>query len=412
MAKQNSLLIVGAFAGLLVGLGLGVGVSTLLSAASQDEAADAEGGPGDAPQGLPPANVAVGVALPADAPPMFTLVGRLHEVRRATVSSEVTGRVLTLPVEDGQRVIQGQTVLATVDPVWAELALDEAQAGVGAAQAEMDDAEIELTRLQAMAVSGSAPQRERDEAQARFDRAAADLLRAEAERDRRQTEVERLQVVAPFDGYVVRKHAEAGQWVAPGDPVVELVSRGQIDAMVDVPERYVSRVQMNQSLEIYVEALEEFVVAEVVSVTPDAGNASRTFPVRIRMADQDGRLKAGMSVTVQLPVGEPNGGLIVPANAVNITPEGASVWVALDMGGPMPQAIPVHVNVQYELAAGMVVQPIVVGDEQVPLYPTALVVTQGQERIFMPTQPLMFAPPADLPAEASADENAQATQGG
>ncbi len=49
-------------------------------------------------------------------------------------------------------------------------------------------------------------------------------------------------MLAPFDGLVVSKMAEVGRWVDPGDAVIEVVSRGTIDAVVDVPERLIDRV--------------------------------------------------------------------------------------------------------------------------------------------------------------------------
>src|SRR5690606_20835465 len=53
-------------------------------------------------------------------------------------------------------------------------------------------------------------------------------------------------VTAPYDGRVVERHAEPGEWIRPGEPFVTLVSTGQVEAWLDVPERFAQTLGQNQ----------------------------------------------------------------------------------------------------------------------------------------------------------------------
>ena len=107
---------------------------------------------------------------------------------------------------------------------------------------------------------------------------------------------------------MVAKHAELGGHVSPGTPIVDIVSRGQVDARLMVPESVINLIRVDQALPIRVDPLGEEVRGKVVSVTPYGPTASRTFPVRVRLDDQEGRLKVGMSVTAMIATGPGEGG--------------------------------------------------------------------------------------------------------
>lgn len=361
---------------------------------------------GGAPQGPPPAAVRVGRATQETLQQRFEVVGRLEEVRRATIAAEVEGKVIAAPVEEGDRVEAGETVLVRIDPVWARAALQMAEAQVASARAELDQSRRDLAYLEQLQAAGSAKPKEVDDARAAVASDEAELTAALAARDEAATRVSRLEVVAPFDGAVVEKMVEVGQWVQVGDPVAELISTEEIDAVVYVPERLINRVSVGERVEVFVEPLGEAVEGEVVAVVPSGASAARTFPVKVRLDDLGGRLKSGMSVLARLPVGESKPVLTVPRDAVLFQGGEAVVWAAVspggtwgeaagEAGGPsgaappaMPQAMPMNVEVLFGVDERYAVQPLpsMGGAKLAAEMP---VVIEGAEQLF-PTQPLMI----------------------
>ncbi len=358
----------------------------------------AEGGPpGGGPMGMFPATVRVADAVSEQLRPRTAVVGRLREVRRATVAAEVEGKVLAVPVREGDPVVGGETVLAEIDGVWAGLDLARTQAEVAAAQATLDQSVLDVSYLEQLLDAQSAKPKEVDDMRAQVSSDRARLSAAIAELDRVKKEVERLVVLAPFDGFVTRKVTEVGQWVAPGDEIVEVISLGQVDAEADVPEHVIDLIHLGDTAEVVIEPLGLPVRGVVAVINPSGGNSARTFPVKVRLDDQGGRLKAGMSVTVWLPVGPEAEYLTVPRDAVSYGADSQSVWVALpgeaaepeDGKPPMPTAEKVAVRVLFGEGDRVAVQPLTDHGREA-LTEGAVVVVEGSEGL-APGQPLVYA---------------------
>lgn len=397
--------IVGLVAGGVLGaLGV-VGVQAMRSGPVAEEA----GGPPEQ-DGPPPASVRVAQVQMQTLQHRVAVVGRLQEVRRVTVTAEVEGKITDLAVDEGDRVTGGETKLAQIDEVWANLKLKAAQADVAAAQAELDQAKSDLDQLERLSKAGSAKAKEVDDQRTLVAANQARLESAIAQRDRAETETQRAAIVAPFDGAVSRTLIEVGQWVDPGDGVVEMISIGEIDALVDVPERFVNALEVGDEVEVKIDSIGHEVVGQIVSVRPDGTNASRTFPVKIRLPDHEGQLRAGMSVVAQVPISRQGEFITVPRDAVLFGASGAAVWYAAQMGGPLPAALPEPVNVLFGAGERYAVEPLP-GGQHPALNQGTQVVIEGAERLF-PTQPLSIMNPPeggeapvadDAPSESPAE---------
>lgn len=278
--------------------------------------------------GPPPALVRVGIAQRKTVQPQRPIIGRLVEVRKVTVASEVTGKIVDIPVEEGTPVEAGKTVLARVDDVWCRLNLEQCRAQAASAEAKLKYELVELERHKQLTDRKAISQSELESKQATVDELRAILDEAKAAVEEGSERITRSVILAPFDGTVVAKHAERGGHVSPGTPIVDVVSRGQVDAQLMVPESVVNLISVGQPLPIRVDPLGEEVTGEVVLVTPYGPTASRTFPVRVRLDDQGGRLKVGMSVTASIATGPEREALVVSKDAVLVRPDGSTVWVA------------------------------------------------------------------------------------
>lgn len=376
-----------AFAGGGLAGAMGLFMYNRLSAAGQAQQQAPDAGMG----GMPPGKVRVASSRNDTIQQRFRVVGRLREIRRATVSSEISGRLIEVPVEEGDVVTGGKTVLAKIDDIWAKADLAAAEAQVAEAQSSLAQAKQDFEMLEELQKALSAKPREVQEAGHLVAQREAKLKEAIALRDRRKEEVERVTIIAPFDGVVVRKDAEVGQWVAPGTPVAEVVSRSKIDARLNVSEDVINQLSLGDALDVTIEPLNKTVRGQVAAINPAGDNAARTFPVDVRLDDQDGQLKLGMSVESYVPMGKSGSTLIVPRDAV-LTRQGRSeVWVALppDQPGQMPTAAPLPVNILFGVdEVHFAVRPLPTSQGQI-LEPGMQVVIEGAERL-MPTQPLLI----------------------
>ncbi len=370
--------------------------------AQDDTANQNKGGPRPA-GGPPPALVRVDRAARQTLANRWSVTGRLQEVRRTIVDAEVSGRIEQVPVEIGQHVEGpdenggGGTILAQIDPIWSQLRLKAAKAALERARAEQAEQQAQFQRaqrnyhfLQQLERTNSARVKEVQDAldqmtadEARRDSAARVVEAMLVQLDQMNEENARLLVRAPFSGFVVRKLLEAGQWVQAGTPVADIVSSGDIDALIDVPEHLINLLSMGQTLPVKIDVMaDQSFNANVAAIVPKGSDRAGTFPVKLRLANPDGVLKAGMSVTVLVPTSATEPVLTVPRDAVLRTPNGTIVWLADNR-----IAQQVAVAILFGAADRYAVRPLP-GPTAAALIDGAVVVVEGGERIFFPGQPL------------------------
>ncbi len=313
-----------------------------------------------------------------------SFVGTVKPHRKSTVGSPEEGRVIQFPVNEGDLVEKGQ-VLAELraETLKIELAQAEAEAELrrqelaemqnGTRQEDKDAAAAELERDRALMDYATArheraqrlflkdktvSQEELDEAnsaaraaksnylaaRARYDLAEKgprdeQKLQSQARYDAQLQAVARIKdliaertIRAPFAGYVTAEYTEEGQWLAKGDPVVDLVDLNQVEISASVPGQYISHVKVGMEVPVRVDALPGDAFAGVVlRIVPQADVRSRAFPVIVRVANQerDARfaLKAGMLARVTLAVGQPQRAMLVPKDALVLGGETPRVFL-------------------------------------------------------------------------------------
>ncbi|GIX48894.1 MAG: hypothetical protein KatS3mg131_3105 [Candidatus Tectimicrobiota bacterium] len=298
------------------------------------------------------------------------VVGTVEPLRRTTLSSEIAGLALRVPLREGEAVAGDTAVVVQLKATDLELALAEAEAELARAQAtaaklrrglrpeEIEEKRAEvaerrawvekyakdlerLRALQARQIASTADYELAEStyraAQAQYERARQalrvaelgtrpeDLAAAEAEVRRLQARVQRLRadvektaIRAPFAGFVTRLYTEVGQWVERGGPVAELVDLRRVLVRVPVHEKDVARLRQGDPAEVVLDAFPgQTFRGHVQQIIPQADPASRTFPVKIEVPNTpDAALKAGMSARVRLRLGELRPAVLVPKDAV------------------------------------------------------------------------------------------------
>lgn len=334
--------------------------------------------------GAPAALVRVDKARLEEICPEKPVVGRLAEVRKVTVASEIEGKIVAMNVSEGSPVVGGKTVIASIDRVWLDLAVAKQKARIEVNKAQVRKEKDNLGRLTALSERGVAPDRDHADQLAAYEQKQAELKESEVALQEFEEQLSRVDIVAPFDGWVILRHAELGQRLSRGSPVVDIVSRGDIYAVMNVPESLVNDLKIGMKIPVTIEPLGETRAGELCSITPYGAKASRTYPVRVLLPDEGGKLKAGMSVTAIFPAAARQRQLMVSRDAVLTKPDGETVWVVRE-GQPLT-AVPAPVEVVARVGDRLAASPV--SDEaRALLVDGATVVIEGAERL-RPNQPV------------------------
>lgn len=251
----------------------------------------------------PPA-VQIVAARSASGSSVLDATGALRRQREMAMSFRIPGVITRLAVDDGDVVRKGQ-VLAELD--------DEAvNARFRQAQADLTRAEADDRRATALVEHGAVSRQQADAQHAQL--AAAQAAYAAAAFDRRWT-----RLVAPSDGVVLARVAQAGEVVQPGQVVLSIAdAQSPLVLRAPLPDRDVARLKMGASAQVTLDALPgEVLPGRVSRIAQRAGAQTGAIEFEVTVPERPG-LRSGLIARVSLPVAGASTGAYdrLPAEAV------------------------------------------------------------------------------------------------
>ena len=316
-------------------------------------------------QGPPPANVTVAKVESGMLAPQAEFIATVFYQEISDTAAEMSGLVEVVSFEEGQRVQEKQILVE----LGSELLRKRRQAAISSYEqilAEVQIARIDLKRREILYKKKSISEQSYDENRYRVigleKRAAA--LKAQVQQF--EIELKKKIIRAPFNGVVIKRHVDRGEWLSEGETVAVIGKDDIIDIIVDVPERYIQYIKKDMQVNATVNGYH--LSGSVVAVVPRGDVATRSFPVKIRTANQYALIE-GMSARVILPTAETVNALIVPRDSI-ITKFGQNVvYAVLDSKASM---MPVQIIGYEGLTAGI---------RATGLKDGMLVVVEGNERL-------------------------------
>lgn len=148
--------------------------------------------------------------------------------QRSVLAAETSARVASIAVEVGERVEAGAQLLR-LDARDAELRVAAARAAVRAAEAAAELSAVRLEKARKLIEKSYVSADEVKEREAIHAGELATVALRQSDLDLARRELERCTLKAPFDGWVVERSAQIGQWVSPGSPLLTLVQAGAVE---------------------------------------------------------------------------------------------------------------------------------------------------------------------------------------
>ena len=242
--------------------------------------------------------------------------GRIEAKDRVELSFRVGGPLIEFPVREGVSVRAGGLV-ARIDPRDFVIRLEAAQA----------DRELKTANFRRYASLY-----EKDAvSQAQLEQARAAMEVAEARLDDARAALKDTTLYAPYSAQVAERLVDNFQEVKPGQPIISLVSLGEMKVEVDLPEGLVSRAKRGSAVRVAatMDALPgEELELDLLEIALQADAATGTYRTTFVLPQPQGIvLLPGMAVQVIAYKEDQVGHPVIPAVAVGSGPEGARVWV-------------------------------------------------------------------------------------
>lgn len=292
------------------------------------------------------------------------LSGTLEAVE-ATISSKVSGEIVRLLVNEGDKVTPGDTLaildrtdyeiqyrqaLAAVRVAEAQLKmlikgtrkedLEQAEEALKQAGANFENVSEDYRRAENLFSTHSISVKQMDDAKTRFtitqaqynsakqlfeklksgarseeiDAAKAHLDQAVAQADAIKKKVSDCFILAPIAGYITKRIVEKGELAGTGMPIFRIANLDEIEIMVYLPETQLGKVQLGNKADVTIDSFSNKIFSgEVVYISPEAEFTPKNiqtkeervklvFGVKVKVPNPDHILKAGLPADVRLSI--------------------------------------------------------------------------------------------------------------
>lgn len=299
--------------------------------------------------GSKPASVAlltVSARPTSEPPPTLTATGRIVSDHKVAVSTKVSGQIVALHFEQGDRVDRGQ-VLARIEDVNYRARRDEAEARLQQARANLAYQEVNFARVEGLHATASAKDIELADARRWLEDARAQLAREEAALVFAQKALDDCEVRAPIAGVILERNVEVGDFVAAeggrganaNAQFALIADMTKLRVEVDVGELDIARIRENMPCLITPDAYKDRRFrGHVMWIDPGANYSKATVQVKVRILSPDQFLRVEGSAQVMFfnelnAPGQDSGRTVwIPAAAclVNDSGDAATVFRAVD----------------------------------------------------------------------------------
>lgn len=311
-----------------------------------------------------------------------SLVGSLRAREAIDLVSEIDAVVEEIGFSEGQPVERDAVLFR----------LDEAklQASLEAAQARFKLAETNFKRNEELLRNQTISQQE-------FDQVLANLEADQAALDLAREQLADAVIRAPFAGVTGERQVSVGQFVNRGTVLGSLVNMDPLEAVFDVPERYLGQLSAGRTVTIRTAAYgDEGFAGEVFFVAPRVNERDRTVRVKAKIPNTDGRLKPGMFGNLALVLGVREAALTLPESCLKYRGDDASVVVRNAEGKAefRPVSVGIRMKGRVEIVDGVTAGELVVAEGHQKMGPgSTIMIAPGSERYGV-SPPPQEAPPA------------------
>lgn len=278
------------------------------------------------------------------------LSGTVIAENQVQLFPEISGRIAEVLVNNGDEVQKGDPLVRLNDDQYREQ-VQQAQAGYRISNARLKQAkarlrqlEAEFKRTQSLAERDLSSDLEIETLEAQMESAIADVELAEAQLEQAESTLEEQRemlsktvIRAPISGSVGQRDAEVGMQVSPNTHLFTIGNLGDLRVEVILTEDMLNRIEIGQTTEIIVpdkNGQASVIRAELSRISPFLNPVARSTEAEIDVSNENGLLRPGMFVPVDILYGESEQATLLPTSALYTDPQTGEegVYVATSLG--------------------------------------------------------------------------------
>jgi len=211
--------------------------------------------------------------------PLQEFVGTLRFDKNSVLAAQNDGIVRAIHFEVGDFVKKNQ-VLVQIDSQLLEAQIKAAQANLDIAKSQNNNALKDYERYEKLLESKSITQKEYDDALLQSNSSLNQVEALKAKLNELYIQKEQKSIKAPYDGVIVEKMINLGEWASSGKSIVKMVNTSIAEFNFSVPLYIIEGLNQNQTYEIVVN--NQTIKAKLLAAIPNGDTLTRHFPLNLK----------------------------------------------------------------------------------------------------------------------------------
>lgn len=322
----------------------------------------------------PPARVKITHVTEQNMQKKTELIGVLYFDKISGVSTEVDGLVKSIAFREGDKVKKGDVLVRlNTDFLKKDLALEKTN--LQRLDIRIEQKNKNLKRFEKLFEKEAASEVDYEDLFFSYQELIKEKKGLQIKIDRINLEIAKSVIKAPFDGLIMKKYVDLGNWIQKGDPICQIGSTDDLFIQLPVAEKLLKFVQTGDSIDLVINASDKQMVGKIEGIRPIADEKTKNIFLKIRLPFIDPAVE-NMSATVFMPISEKQRLKMVPRDALVKFQGKNSVYTIQDN-----QAKIVPLNI-------VTMSGAYIGVDNSQIQPGMPVVVDGNERL-RPDQPVV-----------------------
>ena len=243
--------------------------------------------------------------------------GIVAAVESSGLSFEVSGQVVSVEVDIGDRVKKGQ-VLASLDPEPFQLDVDAAEAELVTANDNIDKTKAEYERQKRLFEQGAGAKNRVEVSEFDYKAALSAVNFQTAKLDQARRSLRKTNLPSPYDGVIAWRAVEPNEEVPAGKKILEINAAGKMEVELAIPETSVHQLNIDDPVKITFPTLPGEPANGRISYIGGAAVKANAFPVKVELIDPNEKIKPGMTAEANLMLqnDSANPGYLIPIKAL------------------------------------------------------------------------------------------------
>ena len=242
--------------------------------------------------------------------------GDINAEYEVKVFSKVPDRIEHFYVDAGDKVGKGAPI-ARIVATTLEQTVQQAEAGLTAARAQLANVRLEYERMQRLRKENAVSQQQYDAVETQYEAVGAQVQQTEAALASTQSILKDATVTAPISGIIGKRYYEAGDMAAPTLPLVSIVQMDKVKITFDATEEDLGKLAVGQKAEVRVKSYPDVTFSgSVAKISPVLDPLTRMAEIEVLVDNPQHKLKPGMYAEVQVTTRIINDVIVIPRYAV------------------------------------------------------------------------------------------------